>query len=217
MLKTIPVESLAAIILCGGKSSRIGFDKSQLVLGNGVTFLDQIVSSVAKVVKTVVVVSNSDQMLNERAGVLIAKDRHPERGPMEGIASGLAALPDFVDAAFVTSCDVPLLRAEIIPILLGQLDGHDGVTPVNGNRVYGLTAIYRKSILSTLNDLIQAKRLKVASLAEHVNVKSVPLDLLREVDPELQSLTNVNSLEDYRQLAKNLGFKIPKDIEIQLQ
>src|SRR6476620_8987933 len=100
---------LAAIILCGGQSRRMGYSKAWLPFGDE-TMLQRVVRLADTAVETIVVVQAAGQnlpALPERT--IIATDANPERGPLEGLLAGLKALPPGVDAAFVTSCDVPLL------------------------------------------------------------------------------------------------------------
>lgn len=186
----------------------MGFDKSQLKLGDGTTFLDQIIATLRPHVERVVVVQNNDRPLATDSKLIVVSDRQSNCGPMEGIASGIAALPPHVDFAFVTSCDVPLIRAEVVTQLAENLGDHDGITPVDGDRVYGLTAIYRTSVLPKLDSLIEQRMLKVSRLCDHLRIRQVPIELIRAVDPFLESLTNINTWEDYQRLAANLNFEV---------
>lgn len=218
MAKTNP-DSLAAIVLCGGKSSRMGYDKSQLVFGDAnqqSTFLSRIVSAINENVEKVIVVCDANHR-QQPAGlpddVIVTCDRTPDCGPLEGIAAGLAALPSEIESAFVTSCDVPGICADIIPLLAAQLGDHDAVIPVDDARVYGLTAIYRRRILPKLDELIQRGQLKVSEIPYHIRANQIPLDLMRTVDPKLDSLANINTLADYRALAERIGFQIPDQVQ----
>lgn len=216
MSSSVPSEKLAAIILCGGNSVRMGFDKSQLLLGDGQTFLEQIVSTLKPHVGSVIVVHNAQLQILDNPEVICVTDRRPDCGPMEGIATGLAAMPDEAELGFVTSCDVPLIRPEVALQLLDLLGDNEGVTPVDGKRIFGLTAIYRKSILPALESLIESKMLKVSNLCQHLRIRQVPIELIRAVDPFLESLNNINRYSDYEQLANQLGFEIDPDLARQL-
>ena len=197
----------------------MGFDKSQLVFGDGsqqATFLTRIVFELSQQVQTVIVVCDSNH-LQQPAGlpdnVIVTRDRNSNCGPLEGVAAGLAALPNDIEAAFVTSCDVPGIRADIVPLLAAQLRDYDAVVPVGESRVYGLTAIYRRSIVPKLDELIEGGQLRVCEIIQHINANQVPLDLLRTVDPQLDSLANINTLSDYRALAERVGFEIPPQVQ----
>ena len=97
------------IILCGGRSSRMGTAKLALPFGPEL-MLQRIVRLLGEVCRPIVVVAAPEQSLPELpAGVIVAHDRREGRGPLEGLAAALAALPESAEAAYATSCDVPLL------------------------------------------------------------------------------------------------------------
>src|SRR5262249_16790019 len=101
--------TVGAIVLCGGRSTRMGSPKALLPFG-GETMRQRVVRLLGTVVAPVVVVAADHQPLPELpADVIVARDEQEARGPLEGLRAGLKALPVSVDAAYVTSCDVPLL------------------------------------------------------------------------------------------------------------
>src|SRR5262245_7885026 len=94
------------IVLCGGKSTRMGTSKALLPFGPE-TMLQRVVRLLSEVVPTMVVVAAVDQDLPELPRhVTVARDEHEGRGPLEGLRAGLKALPLEVERAYVTSCDV---------------------------------------------------------------------------------------------------------------
>lgn len=106
-----------AIILCGGKSTRMGRDKAMLPFGPNEVMLQRVVRIVSEVVEPsrIVVVAAEGQALPALPEkVQIARDKRPERGPLEGLRAGLAAIGDRADAAYATSCDVPLLAPAFV-------------------------------------------------------------------------------------------------------
>ncbi len=113
--------SLGAIVLCGGKSTRLGIDKTQLIF-HGQTFLERVVSQVEQVCHPVVLVGDADFSQHQLPpNVQWATDEHPNCGPLEGIRVGLAKLASQVDFAFVTSCDVPLIDPQLIRFLFHKI------------------------------------------------------------------------------------------------
>src|SRR5690349_9052533 len=97
------------IVLCGGKSSRMGTSKALLPFGPE-TMLQRVVRILSNVVSPIVIVAAEDQEIPQLpAGVIVTHDEREGRGPLEGLRAGLKALPTNVDRAYVTSCDVPLL------------------------------------------------------------------------------------------------------------
>src|SRR5665213_1866270 len=100
---------IAGIVLCGGRSLRMGRSKALLAFGPE-TMLERVVRLLALAVERIVVVASSRQKLPPLpAGVCVVRDRRQRQGPLEGLAAGLAALDPDVEAVYVTGCDVPLL------------------------------------------------------------------------------------------------------------
>src|SRR5215207_6961074 len=93
------------IVLCGGKSTRMGTSKAMLPFGPE-TMLQRVVRLLGEVVSPIVVVAAPGQELPSLLStVLIARDEREGNGPLEGLLAGLRALPETVDIAYATSCD----------------------------------------------------------------------------------------------------------------
>jgi molybdopterin-guanine dinucleotide biosynthesis protein A len=175
--------------------------------------LQRVVRLVAEAVRPVVVVAAGNQDLPELPpGVPVVFDRQPDRGPLEGIAVGLAALRPEAEAAFVTACDTPLLRPALVRRLIELAEGYEVVVPhIDGIDGYDhpLSAVYRTSILSHVESLLAAGRLRPAFLFDRVRTRRVTADELIDVDPSLESLINVNSAADYAAAMERAGFGKP--------
>src|SRR5688572_25531949 len=131
------------VVLCGGKSSRMGYAKALLPFGHEV-MLQRVVRILGDVVSPIVVVAAPGQDLpNMPAETLIAYDRREGRGPLEGLLAGLTALQGQCDAAYVSSCDAPRLApafAERMTQLLGE---RQIAVPCEGKFCHPLAAVYR--------------------------------------------------------------------------
>jgi molybdopterin-guanine dinucleotide biosynthesis protein A len=188
-----------AIILCGGKSTRMGRDKATLPFGPE-TMLQRVVRLVAEVVTpaNIVVVAAADQSLPPLPpDIKIAHDDHPERGPLEGLAAGLHALRDSADAVYATGCDVPLLVPAFVERMFALLDDHEIVVPSDGEFHHPLAAVYRPSVLAAVERLLASDRLSPRALFGEVRTLEVPVEELRGVDAQLLTLRNLNRFEDY--------------------
>src|SRR5690349_15160651 len=146
----------AAIILCGGKSSRMGCDKATLPFGPEL-MLQRVVRLIrdANDLETIVVVAAPNQMLPELPhGVEVARDAHHERGPLEGLAAGLRVLAERADAVYVTACDVPLLVPAFVNRMFDLLGDFDIAVPFDGEHYHSLAAVYRPAVLKHLESLL---------------------------------------------------------------
>ena len=200
-----------AIIVCGGHSSRMGLDKATLPFG-AETLLQRVVRLVGQIVEPtrVVVVSAPGQALPELPQeIRVAHDRVPDRGPLEGLAAGLRELSADVDAAFVISCDAPFLVPAFVSRLFDLLQDNDAAVPLEEGRFHPLAAVYRVSILPRVEQLLAADQRRMRLLYDHIVTRSVPVDLLKAVDPELMSLKNLNHPEEYRAALQRAGFSAP--------
>jgi molybdopterin-guanine dinucleotide biosynthesis protein A len=208
-----PDTRLGAIVLCGGKSTRLGIDKTQLIF-QGQTFLERVVSQVQKVCHPVILVGDADFSQHQLPpNVQWATDENADCGPLEGIRVGLAKLASQVDMAFVTSCDVPLIDPELIRFLSHRISDRDAVIPVSGERVFGMTAVYRTKLHGMIHERIQNGQLRVSELATAFPSHQIHVDSLREIDPELDSMTNINSAVDYFDLLKRFGLELSPELQ----
>jgi molybdenum cofactor guanylyltransferase len=202
----MPSASAAGgIVLCGGRSSRMGTSKALLPFGPE-TMLQRVVRVLGGVVSPLVVVAAADQELPELpAGVIIARDERPERGPLEGLRAGLKALPQEVERAYVTSCDVPLLVPGFVTQMLEHARDYDiAVMEIDGFP-HPLSAVYRRSVLAQVEGLLAQDRLRPVFLFDAVRTRRVRPEEMTS-DPDLRTLRNLNTRDDYQQALRDAGF-----------
>ncbi len=187
-----------AIVVCGGHSSRMGSPKGLLPFGSEL-MLQRIVRVIREVVTDVVVVAAAGQELPALPpDVIIARDRQPDQGPLEGIVQGLMTLPTACDVAYVSGCDVPLLQADWIRELLRLRQGWDVVVPRDGSFHHPLSAVYHRRCVGPIELLLSDGRRRPVYLFDCVRTREVDVESLRFVDPELQSIQNVNTPDAYQ-------------------
>lgn len=130
--------------------------------------------------------------------VRVTRDEHEDRGPLEGLAAGLRCLGNDVDAAYVTSCDVPLLVPAFVTEMFAKLGDHEIAVPFDPQHQHPLAAVYRSTVLQQVERLLLSNQLRVRLLFDAVSTYYVATDELRGVDPNLTTLENLNSPADYR-------------------
>jgi molybdopterin-guanine dinucleotide biosynthesis protein A len=207
--------SFAGIVLAGGRSTRMGRDKAGLPFGPEL-LLQRVVRILGEVVSPLVVVAASDQELPSLPpDVLRARDERPARGPLEGLAAGLAKLEEErpeVTAAFVTSCDAPLLEPEFIRAMIDRLGTAAIAVPVEDGFPHPLAAVYRVSVLPHVRELLAADQLRPVFLFDRVPTNRVNVEELRSIDPQLGSLKNCNRPEDYEEALRLAGLLPNEDL-----
>lgn len=200
---------VGGIVLCGGKSHRMGVPKAELPFGPE-TMLQRVVRVLGEAVQPIVVVSAAGQALPPLPEhVIAARDLREGRGPLEGLRAGLEALQGLAEAAYVTGCDAPLLLPEFVRRMMQLLGEHDAAVPVDGGFHHPLAAIYRVRVLPQVAQLLDANDLRPVLLYERVSTRRVPVEELKTADPELQTLANVNCHQDYVRALARAGFAAP--------
>jgi len=175
---------------------------------HGSTLVRRAMGIVARVVDgPVVVVRARDQDLPELpAGFELAEDARDARGPLEGLAAGLAAVGARADAAFVCGVDTPLLHPALVARVLASLaqDARcEAALPVAHGFPHPLCAAYRTTVARHLRELIGADRLATRALLDRCRVLRLDEAALladpqvARHDPQLDSLLNLNAPEEY--------------------
>jgi molybdenum cofactor guanylyltransferase len=198
--------AIGGIVLCGGKSTRMGTPKALLPFG-AETMLQRVVRLLSDVVAPIVVVAALDQELPQLPpGVIVTRDEREGRGPLEGLRAGLKALPDTIEAAYVTSCDVPLLETGFVRQMIDLARDYDiAVMEIDGF-THPLSAIYRRATLPSVEDLLANNRLRPVFLFDAMKTRRVkPAEMT--ADPQLRTLRNLNTREDYEQALVEAGLR----------
>ena len=221
----------AGVVLAGGQSSRMGTAKSALEW-HGSTLLRRTVGIVARAAEgpVVVVRAGGQDLPDLPKGTVVVDDPREGKGPVQGIAAGLAALSERADAAFVCSTDMPFLHPAFVrrvlrvrpdgsetvtlahrPRVLAEREGTDVALPVARGYRQPLAAAYRVSLAEAAERLVKEDRLRPAFLFEQCVVASLDDDTLRQdrvlaaLDPDLDSVLNVNTPADYQQARARPG------------
>jgi molybdenum cofactor guanylyltransferase len=200
------VSAVAGVVLAGGRSTRMGRPKASLEW-HGSTLLHRVTGIVSRAVDgpTVVVRAHDQELPDLPTGARVVEDAADGRGPLQGLAAGLAAVADEAELAYVSSTDVPLLHPAFVRAVVGAAsrDAVDVALPVVHGHRHPLAAAYRTSLLPAVEELIAADRMRPAFLFERASVRELSEeDLLRDrelaaADPELLSVLNLNEPDDY--------------------
>ncbi|HNQ69549.1 MAG TPA: molybdenum cofactor guanylyltransferase [Bacteroidales bacterium] len=187
-------EPATAIILAGGKSSRMdGLDKSLLPI-NGIPLILHIVKQLEKHFDKIIIGSNDSQKF-QFLNLPVIPDLEPCKGPLMGILSCLTASETEIN--FITACDIPIVNTEIIHKMMCNVDEYDMVIPVSDKNMYEpLFAIYKKSTLPTITTLLDNDVRKITEILQYLKVKKF------EFSPGLW-YQNLNKKTDYLNFINN--------------
>src|SRR5438445_6372059 len=155
---------VGGIVLCGGQSKRMGRPKAWLPFGDEL-MLPRVVRLLGEAVQPIVVVAAPDQEVPPLPPeVRIVRDEEKGRGPLQGLAAGLAALRGQVEAAYLSSCDVPLLRPAFVRRMIDLLDDREICVPYIDGYHHPLAGVYRLGIVDRVVRLLAENRLRTVFL-----------------------------------------------------
>jgi molybdopterin-guanine dinucleotide biosynthesis protein A len=185
-------SQLGAMVLAGGRSSRLGRDKAFLRV-NGQFLIERIVDRLAQLSDEVIIVANEANRYEQFEAVVIG-DTYPGRGALGGIYSGLTAATS--SHCLVVACDMPFLNLSLLRYMHGMASDYDVVIPRLGKLTEALHAIYSRDCLPFIDDLLQSGDLRIVNFLSRVRVRYVDRDELDIFDPEHLSFFNINSQAD---------------------
>ena len=187
-------EAVTAVILAGGESRRLGFDKTALRVG-GKTLLQRTVELLwAWSEREVIVVTNSPQE-HAQSFARCVTDIYSGKGVLGGIYTGLTAAQ--TQRCLVVGADMPFLNPNVLTYLASLAPDHDVVAPFAGENPEPLHAIYSRACLGPIESRLQADSVpRIISFYDAVRVRRVGAEELQVYDPLLLSLFNINTPED---------------------
>jgi molybdopterin-guanine dinucleotide biosynthesis protein A/molybdopterin converting factor small subunit len=191
-----PLDSVAgatAIVLAGGRSSRMGTPKA-LLLFDDEPLIAHVVARLRRLFGEVVVVAAPGQDL-PTLPVTLVRDEVEYQGPVGGMVYGLRVAGG--DVSFVTSCDSAFLNLDLISHLVSEIQGHDVVVPHWEGRDQPLHAVYRRSVLPLLAEQLERGELRPVHLFGRVRTRRIGEDEIRRFDPDGASFFNMNTPADY--------------------
>ena len=162
---------------------------------NGEPMLLRVLRALHAVVNPIVVVAAVGQHLPPLPDdVTLVYDPTPDGGPLLGFATGMAALPPHVTAAFLSSCDAPLLHPDFVAHLLASLGANTVAVPRHAGRRHPLAAAYRREA-----GVVALERLRDGHSSMMGLLETLPT-IAVENFPHAESLHNVNTPDEYEAL-----------------
>ena len=198
----------SSLILAGGSARRLGNIEKALVIIDGHTILER-TSSMLSTVSDEVIISLRDQSQATTFGMdpgreKLVFDTVRDVGPLAGILEGCRMAES--DYLFVTACDMPYLSPDVVELMFSRAMGHDAAIPSRDDgSMEPLCSVYKVSVMLPLIEKCVAKgeRFILAPVFCMDDVVKVPVNDLREVDPELSSFVNINTHQDLEKFRKN--------------
>jgi molybdopterin-guanine dinucleotide biosynthesis protein A len=193
------IDSITAVILAGGKSTRMGQNKA-LLLFDGKPLIEKIRELLTKIFSKIIV-STALKDSYPQLELPEVVDRYPETGPLGGITSVLEA---GFSPIFCVGCDMPFLSEKLIVYQCGIRACCDAVIPVWNNHPQVLHGLYSKSLLPAFHNGLNEEQYKITDWLEEAEVCYLLEDEIRRYDPSGLSFRNINTPDDYKSLESHL-------------
>lgn len=178
-----------AIILAGGKSSRMGEDKGLLEL-DGKHMIQHVIEAVKPLVSDIIIVSNQEEY--EQFGYTVFEDEYKEKGPMGGIYTGLKNSSTKFN--FILSCDIPLISTNFLDWMKSQNQETKITIPKVEEREHHMIGIYPRTIIGRYRQAIIQNELKLKIVNDEIGCNLIEVD--STIYPT-ELFTNINTKEDY--------------------
>lgn len=192
------MREISAVVLAGGKSRRLGIDKSLLKV-NGEWLLERILHTLASLSDDLVVVANGRPEFAQLPARVVP-DALPGMGPLGGIYTGLQAM--LHPRGFFVACDMPFLNLPLLRYMILLSADFDVVIPSIAGQTEPLHAIYSKVCIEPIEKLLHHNQLRIVYFLPSVRVRYVTENEIDVFDPEHLSFFNINTPEDLAKVEK---------------
>lgn len=194
-------EAISCVVLAGGKSSRMGTDKSFVSL-LGRPLIEEVLARVEGLgAETLIVTNRPDDY--RYLGLPLVSDVIPDRGALGGVYTAIHAARN--PYALVVACDMPFLNRDLLAYLISLRTGYDVVVPRLSGVPEPLHAVYARTCLQPIHRNLQSGRLKIVSFFPEVRMRSVDEPEIDRFDPHHLSFINVNTPEELAQARSLAG------------
>lgn len=185
---------MTLVILAGGKSSRMGRDKSFIPFGNK-ALIEVIIEKFRYFFEDMVIISNKPA-LHHKYGLKVYEDIFKDKGPLGGIHSGLSHSKSLYN--FFTACDTPFININLVNYMIGKMSGFSAVVPMFGGKTHPLFAIYSRDAIKEAEARILGNKLKMSDFVDSLNTRIINEEEVSVIDKRGRSFSNINTKEDYK-------------------
>ncbi len=177
---------ITAIVLAGGKSSRMGVDKGTMLL-NGKTMIEHVLEAVKPIANNIILIANDNKY--NTFGYPVFKDVYVDCGPIAGIYTGL--MNSTTEKNVVLSCDIPFLNTKLVEKLIAYEKDYDALITRINQKTEPLIGIYNKRCSKFLLESIKKKEYKIQEALAHLETEFLDLNEF------LNASININTLTDF--------------------
>lgn len=183
----------SAVILSGGKNTRMNYKTKAFLEFEGSTFIDRTLNAISDYEEKIISCNDIEKYKDFEDIALIVLDDFKEIGPIGGIYSSLKV--SRFSHSLIVAGDMPFLNKKLLNYLGEYNFEEDALIPVVNGRIQPLCGIYKKDILKTIEEMINNKNYKLKSLLEKINTKYIDMN-------EVDNFSNINTIEEYDKLIR---------------
>lgn len=191
-------KNITAVLLAGGKSSRMGTDKGILEI-NGIKMIESIILAVKPIVDEIIIIANNDHY--DYLGYAVHKDLIKEAGPLAGIYTGLSY--SNTEKNLVISCDIPFVNSGLLSYIIDNAGNCEVAVPVHNGVTEPLCAIYSKKCVNTFKKLILDNELKMHNVLNYFLTKQIFISTNQSFYNS-KLFTNINTLDELNKQKEEL-------------
>lgn len=187
--------SVRPILLAGGKSSRMGQNKS-FVLLDGQPLIEMVLQKIMPLFSLPPLLVTNSHELYSYLGVEMVGDIILEKGPLGGIHAGLTCSQ--TEYNFIFGCDMPFIQANLIRYMMDSLQGEDVLMPCY-NGTQPLHSIYARRCLPFIEESLQQGNQKIIAFLPNIKVRYLTAEEIMKIAGFEQSFININNHQELEQ------------------
>lgn len=184
--------NITGIILSGGKSLRMGENKSFIKV-DGVPIIHRIYNLFKELFQEIIIVTNQKELFSAFDSKIYS-DLLPNKGALGGLYTGIFF--STFQYAFCVACDMPFIKLFLVQYLIKNIEDFDVIVPRTKGGLHPLHAIYSKNCLNPIRKMLEQGNYKIIDFYNMVRVKIVEEDNFIYLDPLRESFINVNTPEE---------------------
>ena len=163
-------SEITGIVLCGGRSSRMGAEKGLCLLW-GRPLIENAIELIRPFCSDIIIGANHDDY--RQFGYRVVPDVYPGIGPLGGLYSSLCA--SITGVNLVIACDMPMVPSGLISMIIKQVEDYDAVVPQYKGRAEPLCACYKKSLTDAFDQCIRQKKFKLQEILPGLRVNLIDI------------------------------------------
>ena len=197
-------SKILGTVLAGGKSVRLGMDKSQVKLADKL-LIDYILSEIIEELKEILIVANKSIDFQKSNKISVIEDFKKDLGPLGGVFTAMKWIKDNnKDYQWVSTfpTDSPFFKNKILKDFFNEI--HPGESKLffikSNNTRHNIFGLWSLELMNKLEEDLNKGERKVEVWANSVGVKVINMDFGKN-DP----FFNINTKEDLEKAKAKIG------------